>query len=133
MTNHHHSKKVKVIYPFEPCSQPILSRKEFMLRLLRYFSYSTSILIFSLLFGMAGYSYFGHISGVDAFYNASMILTGMGPGTPMEELSNGCRIFAGVYALYSGLAFLTMSAIIISPLLHRLLHGLHLDFIEPNN
>ncbi|OWY19070.1 hypothetical protein C7N43_30865 [Sphingobacteriales bacterium UPWRP_1] len=129
MTNHR-KKKVKPPYPFEQCNQPVISRKEFVLRVLRYFSYSTAILLFSLLIGMAGYSYFGNISRVDAFYNASMILTGMGPGTPMEELSKGCRIFAGVYALYSGLAFLTMSAILISPLLHRLLHGLHLDFIE---
>lgn len=122
--------RVKAQYPFEQCKQPILSRKDFILRTLRYFAYSTGILLFSLFWGMLGYRHFGHISWIDAFYNASMILTGMGPGTPMEELSVSCRLFAGIYALYSGLAFLTMSVIILSPLLHRLLHGLHLDFIE---
>ena len=84
-----------------------------------------AILAVSLLIGTAGYAYFGNLSALDGFYNASMILTGMGPVDPI--ISNQGKIFASFYALYSGIAFLTTVAVMLAPAIHRFLHLLHID------
>jgi fumarate reductase subunit D len=79
----------------------------------------------SLAIGVAGYMYFARFTFVDAFLNASMILGGMGP---IGELPNDAsKVFASIYALFSGIALLGTVALILTPLLHRLLHALHLD------
>jgi hypothetical protein len=79
----------------------------------------------SLAIGTVGYSYFLQMPLVDGLINAAMILTGMGPVDKMETTAG--KLFATVYALYSGLAFLSMVAIIIAPIYHRFLHQFHLD------
>jgi hypothetical protein len=79
----------------------------------------------SLAIGTIGYSYFLDMPWIDGLINASMILTGMGPVDKMESTPG--KLFATFYALYSGLAFLTMVAIIIAPVYHRFLHHFHLD------
>ena len=79
----------------------------------------------SLAIGTFGYSYFLQMPLVDGLINAAMILTGMGPVDMMETTAG--KLFATVYALYSGLAFLSMVAIIIAPIYHRFLHQFHLD------
>jgi hypothetical protein len=79
----------------------------------------------SLAAGMAGYHYLGGLAWVDAFLNAAMILAGMGP---VDELtSNSAKIFAGFYALYSGLLLVATAALILAPVFHRLLHKFHLE------
>ena len=83
------------------------------------------IITISLGWGTAGYCYFGDMPWDDGVLNASMILTGMGPVNPMQTTAG--KLFASFYALYSGLAFLTMTAIIIAPVYHRFLHHFHLD------
>jgi hypothetical protein len=75
--------------------------------------------------GMAGYHYFEGMSWIDAYVNASMILSGMGPVTMLQ--THGGKIFAGSYALYSGLALIFVTGLIISPIAHRLLHRFHLE------
>jgi hypothetical protein len=65
---------------------------------------------------------------IDAFANASMILSGMGPLTPLQTW--GGKLFAGLYALYSGLALIAATSLILAPIVHRGLHRFHL---EPNN
>ena len=87
----------------------------------------------SLLFGMLGYGYFEGMDVTDSFLNASMILGGMGPVAEMH--SEGGKWFAGVYALYSGLAVLAVAGLIFAPLLHRLLHHFHAadDDLNPPN
>lgn len=95
--------------------QPLLTSKTFFQRQLRF-------LVASLLMGVWGYV---HYSPVDAFLNASMILGGMGP---VGELPNeGAKWFASFYALYSGIALLGTVAVILTPVVHRMLHALHLD------
>lgn len=74
---------------------------------------------------MAGYVRFERLGWRDAFLNAAMLLGGMGPVNP--PLSDGGKIFAGLYALYAGLVFLIAVAIIITPLIHRVLHTFHWD------
>ena len=78
--------------------------------------------------GTFGYRYFGEISWIDAFYNASMILTGMGPVNEMITVE--AKLFSSFYALFSGIAFLTTVAIIFAPIAHRLLHILHIEEME---
>ena len=79
----------------------------------------------SLALGMAGYAYFEGLDAVDSFLNAAMILPGMGPVATMQ--SDAGKIFAGSYALYSGLAVLAAAGLVFAPVLHRLLHHFHAD------
>lgn len=77
----------------------------------------------SLVIGTGGYCYFGNLAPVDGFLNAAMILTGMGPVDRME--TSAAKIFSGLYALYAGMAFLTIMAVVMAPLAHRMLHRFH--------
>ena len=70
-------------------------------------------------------SFWAALDGVDSLLNASMILTGMGPVSPMP--SDAAKVFASAYAVFSGVAFLTTFSILIAPILHRILHRLHLN------
>jgi hypothetical protein len=79
----------------------------------------------SLLLGMAGYAHFEGLAWRDAFLNAAMLLGGMGPVDAPR--TDGGKVFAGLYALYAGLVFLVAVAIILAPMVHRLLHKFHWD------
>jgi hypothetical protein len=82
----------------------------------------------SLGLGMLGYHGIEGLPWVDAFLNASMLLGGMGPvDNPHSEAG---KLFAGLYALYSGLLFLVLTAILLAPVFHRVLHRFHLEDIE---
>lgn len=110
---------------FEPKHHPLLPRHLFLRRFVRNWLLGLALIGVSLAGGMAGYEYFEGMSMVDAFVNASMILSGMGP---MGDLrTTGGKIFAGCYALYSGLALITVAAITLSPVFHRFLHRFHLE------
>ncbi len=74
---------------------------------------------------MVGYHHFENLSWVDAFANAAMILSGMGPLTALQ--TNFGKLFAGFYALFSGLAFIIIIGIIFAPVVHRFLHKFHLE------
>ena len=83
------------------------------------------LVVISLAVGMIGYHTLGGLPWIDAFQNAAMILSGMGP---VDALStSGAKLFAGLYALYSGLALIATSGIILAPVLHRLFHRFHLE------
>lgn len=98
---------------------------KFIIRVLTYFLFSFTLIVFSLGIGTIGYHYFGGLPKIDSFYNASMILTGMGPVNEMK--TDGTKLFSSFYALYSGIAFLGIFAVIFAPIAHRLLHILHLQ------
>jgi hypothetical protein len=102
-----------------------LSRRAFAKRVARNFGMASLLIGLSLLGGMLGYRYFEGMSWIDAFANASMILSGMGPLTPLETF--GGKLFAGFYALYSGLALILATGILFAPVVHRLLHRFHLE------
>lgn len=110
---------------FEHHKKPLLPKKDFLRRQIRYTGFSLIILAVSLGLGTSGYHVFGDLTWTDAFLNASMILTGMGPVDRME--SNAGKLFASFYALYSGIAFLTLAGVLFAPIYHRFLHKLHLD------
>lgn len=102
--------------------------KHLLPKMLKSILAGMAVVIFSIAIGMVGYHYFFNLGWVDSLYNASMILTGMGPVD--RAPSDGGKIFASFYAIYSGVAFLTSVAVIISPLVHRFLHKFRIDVEE---
>ena len=109
-------------------TKPLLSKEQYRSRLLNSLGFSMTLLAFSLGIGMLGYHFFCSFSWIDSLLNASMILTGMGPVTVIN--SSIGKIFASIYALFSGIAFLTIFAVFFSPIFHKFLHRFHLDVEE---
>jgi hypothetical protein len=113
------------LFHYERLGQPLLDSRRFVSRMLRHIGVSATLAVVSLIIGMLGYVYFESLSWTDAFLNASMLLGGMGPvNMPMTE---GGKLFAGMYALYSGVIFLVVAGIMGAPLVHRILHRFHLE------
>jgi len=110
---------------FERKHQKIASVSVFMKRLAGYIAIAILLILFSLFIGMAGYHWLAGLSWVDSLLNASMILGGMGPVNPLTNTS--AKIFASLYALFSGLVFIAVMGIVFSPIVHRMLHKFHID------
>ena len=120
------------IMDFEHKKEPLATKTEYQQRVLKYAVIASGLLAISLLIGTVGYWYFGQQnvktdkpSWIDAFLCASMILTGMGPIGSIE--SDGGKIFSALYAIYSGVTFLSVMGIFFAPIVHRFLHVLHVD------
>jgi hypothetical protein len=110
---------------YERKHQGLAPRPVFFRRFARSFLIGQSLVLVSLAAGMAGYRGIEGMSWPDAFVNAAMILSGMGP---MGELkTTGGKIFAGCYALFSGLALIVIVGITFTPVVHRALHRFHLE------
>jgi hypothetical protein len=104
--------------------QPLAPRSHFLRRFAAYSLAALALLSLSLLLGTLGYRYLGGLPWVDALQNASMILAGMGP---IDVLPNdSAKIFASIYALYSGVALLSTVSLLLAPVVHRILHRMHL-------
>ncbi|QVL34276.1 hypothetical protein KIH39_10320 [Telmatocola sphagniphila] len=110
---------------YEKKTQPLLSRPEFARRVFRNFAASSLLIGLSLFGGMLGYRWLEGLEWIDAFENASMILSGMGPVATMQTW--GGKLFAGLYALYSGLALIMAAGLLFAPIVHRLLHRFHIE------
>lgn len=108
--------------------QKVASFPQFLIRLGRYALVSVILIIFSVCFGTLGYHLFGQLNWLDSFHMSCMILTGMGPVAEME--TEGAKIFSSIFALYSGVAFLSITAVFFAPIVHRLLHILHVESDE---
>ncbi|HEY6089668.1 MAG TPA: hypothetical protein VD771_07735 [Gemmatimonadaceae bacterium] len=110
-------------------------RRHFILRMVRSTAIATGAIGVGLLIGMLGYHWFGRLNWEESFYYASMILSGEGP--PPDPAITGpalanLHIFAGFYALFSGVTFITMVGILLGPALHRFLHRFHLEISTPD-
>ena len=116
---------------YERHNEPLLSRREFLFRLLRHAGFTSGIVLVSLLIGMLGYHQLEGLSWLDSFLNAAMILGGMGPVAQLTTSSG--KLFAGLYALYSGMVLLVAVGVLLLPVLHRLLHSFHLDEDDDND
>ena len=103
-------------------------RAEFVARVALHAAIGGSIIVVSLGIGVVGYHAFAGLPWIDSLLNAAMILTGMGPVDPVT--TTGAKLFATVYALFSGVAFLGVAAVLIAPVAHRFLHRLHVDMAE---
>ena len=110
---------------FEHKSEPLLRWPQFLRRLVCSTSLGLALIALSLGVGMAGYHYFENLTWLDAFANAAMILSGMGPLA--QPQTPGGKVFAGLYALYSGLAVVMIAGITFAPVVHRFLHQMHLE------
>jgi hypothetical protein len=103
----------------------LLPRKKFLHRLARSMVVGALMILVSLTIGMVGYHVLGGLSWIDAFLDASMILSGMGP---LSQLHNDqVKFFAGCYAIYCGLALISTAGVMLAPLIHRYLHKFHLE------
>lgn len=105
--------------------QRVISLGHFILRLGRYGIFALLLIIISVSIGAIGYSYFGQLGFIDSFHMSCMILTGMGPVAEMK--TEGAKLFSSFYALYSGVAFLSITAVFFAPIIHRLLHILQVE------
>jgi hypothetical protein len=111
--------------------QKVTPLPHFLFRLGRYGLFALGLIVFSVLLGTLGYHHFGQISWLNSFHMACMILTGMGPVAEMTTPT--AKIFSSMYALYSGVAFLSIIAVFFAPIIHRLLHILHVEQDDNKN
>ena len=110
---------------FESKSDELVSRSRFLRRMALSLALSGSVILVGLVVGTVGYHLIAKLDWTDSFLEASMILTGMGPVGALT--TTGAKIFASLFALFSGLIFLSAVTITVAPVLHRLLHKFHLD------
>lgn len=108
---------------FEHKSQPVISRRHFVVRLARSSLVTIVLAAVSLLIGMLGYRALEGLDWVDAFLNAAMLLGGMGPVNAPATAAG--KLFAGLYALYCGLLVIALAGILLAPVAHRILHRFH--------
>jgi hypothetical protein len=113
---------------FEHLRDPLLPWQEFSRRLARNGMIAGLLIAISLTIGALGYHVTAHLPWIDSFLNASMILAGMGPVDRMESAAG--KLFATVYALFSGVAFLSIVGVLLAPVLHRFIHRFHLETEE---
>jgi len=109
---------------FEPHSAPLVPRGVFLRRLARHGAYAAALLAISWAAGTIGFHAVAGQQWIDAQLNAAMLLGGMGPVGDIH--SDGGKIFASLYALYAGLFFIGVAALIVAPIAHRLLHTFHI-------
>ena len=110
---------------YEHHREPVLAREQFLRRVRRHGGISLAVIVVSLAAGTVGYHAFARLGWIDALLNASMILTGMGPVDAMT--TPAAKLFASLYALYSGIVFIATTGILLAPFVHRMLHRLHAD------
>jgi hypothetical protein len=110
---------------FERHSDPVATGTVFYARLARSLAIGVLLILGSLLVGMCGYHFLERLEWIDAYENAAMILSGMGPMYAPQSVAG--KLFAGTYALYSGVAVLAIASVILAPVVHRFLHRLHAD------
>ena len=110
---------------FEKKHEQLLPARQFIRRFVRFAGASSLLIFFALGIGVAGYHWIAGLSVIDAVLNASMILAGMGPVSELH--STAAKLFASVYALFSGVVFVTATAVFFTPLVHRTLHLFHVD------
>ena len=110
---------------FEHRREALLPPKQFALRMGRAMLLWLGLTIGGLAIGMIGYAAREGMSAVDAFVNAAMILSGMGPVTELKTV--GGKLFAGFYAIFSGLFVVVATGFVLAPILHRVLHSFHIE------
>ncbi|MGC4080871.1 MAG: hypothetical protein QM736_01810 [Vicinamibacterales bacterium] len=116
---------------FDSTPPPLAPRSVFIGRLFRALGLALGLIVVGLAVGMAGYHWIAGLVSIDAFLNASMILGGMGPVNRLD--GEGAKLFAGIYAMASGLVLVGATGLVLGPILHRALHQFHLDDINLAN
>ena len=119
----------RILPAFEHRAEPVIPLRDFFFRMARSGGVALAFIAVSLALGMVGYHGLEGMGWIDAFLNASMLLGGMGPVTP--PATTGGKVFAGLYALYCGLAVLVAAGVLLAPVLHRLMHRFHMEGKAP--
>jgi hypothetical protein len=108
---------------YESRHQSPLKRRQFAIRMVRHVGMAFALLAVSLGLGIVGYEAFEHLPFLDALLNSAMLLGGIGPVN--APVTSGGKLFASFYALYAGLVFIVTAALLLTPVVHRLLHRFH--------
>jgi hypothetical protein len=109
----------------ERLNERVAPLPNFIIRVSQYALFSMTLIFFSVGIGFFGYRYFADLRWIDSFHMSCMILTGMGPVIEMK--TDVAKIFSSIYALYSGVAFLSIVGVFLTPIVHRILHVLHIE------
>jgi len=110
---------------FERKHEKLVSGPIFVRRVLTYIGFALLLIGAALTIGVAGYHWIAHLCWIDSLLNASMILGGMGPVNLLT--GTAAKVFASVYALFSGLMFIAVMGVIFTPLVHRMVHSFHVE------
>jgi len=110
---------------FERRGQPVASRRKFVVRMSIAIAMWMVLTLGGLAIGIAGYAGFEGMSFIDAYVNAAMILSGMGPLGELKTTAG--KVFAGSYAIFSGLIIVIATGIVLAPIFHRVLHRFHVE------
>lgn len=110
---------------FERKHEKLATRRVFAGRMLKALGLSLSLVLPALTIGILGYHWFDELGWIDSLLEASMILGGMGPVNPLHN--DTAKVFAAVYALFSGLILIGVMGILIAPLAHRVMHKFHIE------
>lgn len=113
---------------FEHKTEPLVPPHVFLSRVARGLIIGFIIILFSLSVGMIGYHYIAELAWIDAFVESAMISAGMGPMAPLHSFN--AKLFAGFYALYSGLALIISISVAFAPIIHRFFHAMHVETDE---
>jgi hypothetical protein len=112
---------------FEPAPLRLYTPAEFRAVLFRYVLISLGLLLLFLAAGVVGYHQLAGFSWIDSFLNASMILGGMGPVNSVPSVPG--KLFASIYALFSGAAYPALTALVLYPIVHHMMRRLHIETI----
>lgn len=113
------------LFRFEHRAAPLASHAVFIGRLARSLLFAIAMILIALAIGIAGYMTTEQLSLLDAYLNSAMLLGGMGEVDPLH--TDAGKFFAGTYALFCGLLIVIASGVVLAPILHRVLHTLHVD------
>ena len=110
---------------FERRSDKLAPLPVFVQRILASLAIALCLIGFALTIGISGYHFIAGFGWIDSLLEASMILGGMGPVNQLP--GDGAKIFASLYALFSGLVFIGVMGVVLAPIMHRVLHKFHID------
>jgi len=119
------AKKKLAVFGFERRHEGLAPLATFIRRMASSLAISFVVIAFALLIGVTGYHSLAGFDWVDSLLEASMILGGMGPVNPLPNTP--AKLFASAYALFSGLVFIGIMGVILTPIVHRVMHTFHLE------
>lgn len=112
---------------WEHRSQPLASRRTFALRMVRQLMWAAVVVTCTLAIGIVGYMTIDRLGFIDALLESSMLLSGAGPLYTERSSTDAVKIFASIYALFCTLIVVTIVAMMTAPVVHRVLHRMHLE------
>jgi intracellular septation protein A len=108
-----------------PGRVPLASRDVFLRRVRRATAYALALVVATLAIGSVGYRVLEHMNWLDAFHQSALILSGV--GSTADVKSDGGKVFDAIYALFCGVILLAATGLMVTPVIHRLLHRFHLE------